>query len=480
MQALGERVPSGGQAKGGTVLPPLAPATAARSTSRDRRHTQTPLEYLAHIGFQSLIEALVVRGCCRGAAPPRAAPRLRSVPSTAATAISKGAACAWLTAPRRRSCVVFSGAPHARCLQVAAGLRRPRDPLLFFSRCVEALLPGGQLEAEGASPPLKWDAFVAATDLPPQRPPRGAAGGSGRAAAHLRVASTNAPAPRSAKWIGLRAGIDIISSSKKGSDQEVVVDDKETRKVFEALAAALILRRPPDHLRFILAFLSSTRGSALNAIEQWDDAGAGTHTTAARTASNVGTLPYLRQPSTFGAAGHSHSHSHSHSHHDAQNGGLPRRTHHHHHHHHHHAFASLPAVGKKKGGDQVFNAAPFPMNSKPTAQWSHEPARAAAFRELEASALARVREKVKKTGQVSVFLSSPFKGLEAERNIFNRDWLPRLIRKAESKGVHFRALDLRWGISSEQRERDLLVYICLKEITDADFFIGIHGYRYVS
>ena len=49
----------------------------------------------------------------------------------------------------------------------------------------------------------------------------------------------------------------------------------------------------------------------------------------------------------------------------------------------------------------------------------------------EAIALARVRARIKRTGQVSVFLSSPFKGLEEERNIFNRDWLPRLTRKAE-------------------------------------------------
>ena len=44
------------------------------------------------------------------------------------------------------------------------------------------------------------------------------------------------------------------------------------------------------------------------------------------------------------------------------------------------------------------------------------------------------------TGQISVFLSSPFKGLEEERNLFKRKELPRLFRKCDLRGVHLRYL----------------------------------------
>ena len=81
-------------------------------------------------------------------------------------------------------------------------------------------------------------------------------------------------------------------------------------------------------------------------------------------------------------------------------------------------------------------------------------------------------------GQVSVFLSSPFKGIEEERSLFALRELPRLQRKCEARGVHLRVLDLRWGISNKQKDDQELLNICLKEIDHADFFIGFHATRY--
>lgn len=102
----------------------------------------------------------------------------------------------------------------------------------------------------------------------------------------------------------------------------------------------------------------------------------------------------------------------------------------------------------------------------------------AAVLKKDAASLARVRESVKTTGQVSVFLSSPFKGIEEERSLFARRELPRLQRKCEARGVHLRILDLRWGISNQQKEAQELLHVCLSEIDRADFFIGFHAMRY--
>jgi hypothetical protein len=77
-----------------------------------------------------------------------------------------------------------------------------------------------------------------------------------------------------------------------------------------------------------------------------------------------------------------------------------------------------------------------------------------------------------------VFLSSPFKGIEEERRAFARRELPRLQRICEARGVHLRLLDLRWGISQQQKEDQLLLDICLREIDRADFFVGFHATRY--
>jgi hypothetical protein len=54
--------------------------------------------------------------------------------------------------------------------------------------------------------------------------------------------------------------------------------------------------------------------------------------------------------------------------------------------------------------------------------------------ELRQTALRNVIKRIRETGQISVFLSSPFKGLEEERNLFKRKELPRLFRKCELRG----------------------------------------------
>jgi hypothetical protein len=91
---------------------------------------------------------------------------------------------------------------------------------------------------------------------------------------------------------------------------------------------------------------------------------------------------------------------------------------------------------------------PFPVVLQPTTMHRSASivcADGKTLEEKEAIALERTRKSIMNTGQVSVFLSSPFKGIEEERRVLARRELPRLQRMCEARGVHLRILDLRYG-----------------------------------
>lgn len=55
----------------------------------------------------------------------------------------------------------------------------------------------------------------------------------------------------------------------------------------------------------------------------------------------------------------------------------------------------------------------------------------------------RLRLKVEETQSVSVFLSSPFGGMEGERHAFIEQYLPMLKGLCEARGVFLKVCDLR-------------------------------------
>lgn len=78
-----------------------------------------------------------------------------------------------------------------------------------------------------------------------------------------------------------------------------------------------------------------------------------------------------------------------------------------------------------------------------------------------------------------VFVSSTFLDLQAERDELVKRVFPRLRRLCESRGVVWSEVDLRWGITDEQRAEGAVLPICLSEIRNCrPFFIGILGERY--
>ena len=132
------------------------------------------------------------------------------------------------------------------------------------------------------------------------------------------------------------------------------------------------------------------------------------------------------------------------------------------------------------GREQAVAVTPFPVVLQEISEdrGAHILADGTTLRAKEEATLAHARKSIMNTGQVSVFLSSPFKGIEEERSLFARRELPRLQRKCEARGVHLRILDLRWGISNKQKDDQELLNICLKEIEHSDFFVGFHATRY--
>ncbi|MBM3271051.1 MAG: DUF4062 domain-containing protein [Candidatus Sericytochromatia bacterium] len=80
---------------------------------------------------------------------------------------------------------------------------------------------------------------------------------------------------------------------------------------------------------------------------------------------------------------------------------------------------------------------------------------------------------------IRVFVSSTFRDLQVERDLLVKRVFPQLRRRCESRGVTWGEVDLRWGITDEQRAEGRVLPLCLAEIQRCrPYFIGILGERY--
>lgn len=82
---------------------------------------------------------------------------------------------------------------------------------------------------------------------------------------------------------------------------------------------------------------------------------------------------------------------------------------------------------------------------------------------------------------IRLFISSTFSDMQAERDCFNSNLVPKLRTLCRDRGVSFFSVDLRWGITSEDIANERLIPLCLKEVDKCrPFFLGIIGSRYGS
>ena len=80
---------------------------------------------------------------------------------------------------------------------------------------------------------------------------------------------------------------------------------------------------------------------------------------------------------------------------------------------------------------------------------------------------------------VRVFISSTFSDMQAERDWLVKRVFPALRQKLEPLRLHLVDIDLRWGITREQAENDLVLGLCLQQIDECrPFFLGLLGGRY--
>ena len=80
---------------------------------------------------------------------------------------------------------------------------------------------------------------------------------------------------------------------------------------------------------------------------------------------------------------------------------------------------------------------------------------------------------------IRVFVSSTFRDMGAERDELVKRTFPALRQLCESRGVTWGEVDLRWGITEEQKAEGRVLPICLAEIASSrPYFIGLLGQRY--
>jgi len=77
---------------------------------------------------------------------------------------------------------------------------------------------------------------------------------------------------------------------------------------------------------------------------------------------------------------------------------------------------------------------------------------------------------------IRVFVSSTFRDMQLERDELVKRVFPRLRRMCEQRGVAWSEVDLRWGVTDEQKAEGDVLPICLAEIDRTrPYFIGLLG-----
>ena len=80
---------------------------------------------------------------------------------------------------------------------------------------------------------------------------------------------------------------------------------------------------------------------------------------------------------------------------------------------------------------------------------------------------------------IRVFVSSTFRDMQAERDELVKRIFPQLRKLCETRGVTWGEVDLRWGLTDEQKAEGKVLPICLAEIHNCrPYFIGLLGERY--
>ena len=79
---------------------------------------------------------------------------------------------------------------------------------------------------------------------------------------------------------------------------------------------------------------------------------------------------------------------------------------------------------------------------------------------------------------IRIFISSTFQDMHSERDYLIKVIFPALRERLEPHHIHLVDIDLRWGITEAQAEKNEVLGLCLNQIDECPFFIGLLGERY--
>ena len=80
---------------------------------------------------------------------------------------------------------------------------------------------------------------------------------------------------------------------------------------------------------------------------------------------------------------------------------------------------------------------------------------------------------------IRVFISSTFRDMHWERDESVKQIFPQLRRLCDQRGVVWNEVDLRWGVTDEQKAEGRVLPICLAEIYNCrPYFLGLLGEGY--
>ncbi|XP_022080211.1 TPR repeat-containing protein DDB_G0287407-like [Acanthaster planci] len=92
--------------------------------------------------------------------------------------------------------------------------------------------------------------------------------------------------------------------------------------------------------------------------------------------------------------------------------------------------------------------------------------------------MAKVSHNVQQRRIARIFWSSPFGGLEEERELLTKKYWPQLAHMCQKAGYEYAPVDMRWGITSDHSKQALTIEICLRELDRSDMIVGFFGQRY--
>ena len=97
--------------------------------------------------------------------------------------------------------------------------------------------------------------------------------------------------------------------------------------------------------------------------------------------------------------------------------------------------------------------------------------------QLGKAAVARRIESVEQR-QLKLFISSPFKDMQRERDLILKIVMPKLRKMCYERDLSLTVVDLRWGVTAEQSEQSTALLLCLRELESSSLFVGMLGERY--